>query len=308
MRISLILILLVFLGIFGLGLEEYFSDMKDAPAYSAEDYFQSKPGDRHFQLNEAYLDFTGVFWSETKYQTVSEVYIPVVASLDDEDAAMYLCSQDAADIALVKEISALDEASSLAYFLKNRDKMIRKTTLDLKVVAAPKLDDFSVPAAVYVRNASGKKEGFPVISLSLVLASGMFAFTSFRLPRVQIQSGTDTVTLAGLAQHELDQLPSILEEGGRIVVYQYCISILVLTFKRPSEFYLLRPGENALAKGMHCTFVSLILGWWGIPWGPIYTIGSLIKNLGGGADITEAFRSVPPPPPAPPSPDAAPAV
>jgi hypothetical protein len=29
------------------------------------------------------------------------------------------------------------------------------------------------------------------------------------------------------------------------------------------------------------------MGWWGFPWGPIYTIGTFITNFGGGKDVTE---------------------
>lgn len=78
-----------------------------------------------------------------------------------------------------------------------------------------------------------------------------------------------------------------LQKGGRFVVYQYCISILVMTFKRPSDIYFVRAGENAVVKGLPFTLLALFLGWWGIPWGPIYTIGSFITNFGGGKDITQ---------------------
>ena len=27
--------------------------------------------------------------------------------------------------------------------------------------------------------------------------------------------------------------------------------------------------------------------WWGIPWGPIYTVGCLSTNLKGGKDVTD---------------------
>jgi hypothetical protein len=33
--------------------------------------------------------------------------------------------------------------------------------------------------------------------------------------------------------------------------------------------------------------ISLLFGWWGIPWGPIYTVTSLFKNFGGGRDVTK---------------------
>ena len=39
-------------------------------------------------------------------------------------------------------------------------------------------------------------------------------------------------------------------------------------------------------KGMTYILISVLLGWWGIPWGPIWTIQSLYINLKGGKDIT----------------------
>jgi hypothetical protein len=35
------------------------------------------------------------------------------------------------------------------------------------------------------------------------------------------------------------------------------------------------------------TLLSLVLGWWGIPWGPIYTIQSVVINFQGGKDVTK---------------------
>ena len=36
---------------------------------------------------------------------------------------------------------------------------------------------------------------------------------------------------------------------------------------------------------MGFTLLTLVLGWWGIPWGPIYTIGSIYTNFNGGKDV-----------------------
>ena len=45
--------------------------------------------------------------------------------------------------------------------------------------------------------------------------------------------------------------------------------------------------------GLVC-FAALLFGWWGIPWGPIWTIGSLVTNLRGGRDITrEVLQALP---------------
>lgn len=78
-----------------------------------------------------------------------------------------------------------------------------------------------------------------------------------------------------------------LSLGGKFVMYQYCISILIMTFRRPTDIYFVKAGESATAKGLPFVLLSLVLGWWGFPWGPIYTIGTLITNLSGGNDVTD---------------------
>jgi hypothetical protein len=83
-----------------------------------------------------------------------------------------------------------------------------------------------------------------------------------------------------------------LQRGGRFVMFQYTISILVLTFRRGSDIYFVRAGEGTALKGLPYTLLSLVAGWWGIPWGPIYTIGSVVTNLGGGKDVTSEVQAV----------------
>src|SRR5262249_34416841 len=94
--------------------------------------------------------------------------------------------------------------------------------------------------------------------------------------------------IEGLSQNEID---FELQRGAKFVIFQYCISIIVLTFKRPSNIYFIRSGENSTAKGLPFTLLSLVAGWWGIPWGPIYTIQSVYNNLSGGKDIPQQVRN-----------------
>ena len=82
------------------------------------------------------------------------------------------------------------------------------------------------------------------------------------------------------------KLEQELQQGGKFVLYQYCISILILTFRRSSNVYFIRHEDNALVKGLPFTLLSLLLGWWGIPWGPIYTVQSVWVNFKGGKDVT----------------------
>jgi hypothetical protein len=37
---------------------------------------------------------------------------------------------------------------------------------------------------------------------------------------------------------------------------------------------------------MPWTLLTLVMGWWGIPWGPIRSVQSLWTNLKGGVDVT----------------------
>ena len=90
--------------------------------------------------------------------------------------------------------------------------------------------------------------------------------------------GINSITIEELA-HELGQ-------GAKFVIYQYSISILILSFKRGSDIYFVRSNESAVVKGLPYTLLSLVAGWWGIPWGPIFTIGALYNNLRGGKDVT----------------------
>lgn len=82
------------------------------------------------------------------------------------------------------------------------------------------------------------------------------------------------------------ELKREIAAGARFVVYQYCFSIIVLTSRRGSDVYFIPAGESAIQPGLPYTFLTLMLGWWGIPWGPIYSIGAIYNNSRGGKDVT----------------------
>ena len=83
-----------------------------------------------------------------------------------------------------------------------------------------------------------------------------------------------------------NDIRSMVDEGAKFVMYKYCISIVVMTFNRPTDVYFIKPHESSVVKGLGYLFISLILGWWGIPWGQIYTIGNIANVLSGGKDVT----------------------
>ena len=92
--------------------------------------------------------------------------------------------------------------------------------------------------------------------------------------------------IEGMLEHELSLE---LERGGKFVIFQYCISAIVVTFKRSSDIYFVRANENPVRKGIGFTIITLLFGWWGIPWGPIFTLQVLAHNLSGSWNVTQSI-------------------
>lgn len=89
--------------------------------------------------------------------------------------------------------------------------------------------------------------------------------------------------IEGLSGEELQRQ---LQQGARFVMFSWCVSLLVITFKRSSDVYFVRAGQSTLGLSLPYTLLSFFLGWWGFPWGFIYTPMAIIQNLGGGRDVT----------------------
>jgi hypothetical protein len=107
--------------------------------------------------------------------------------------------------------------------------------------------------------------------------------------------------IQGIEGMSTDQLRFELQRGAKLVHYQYCVSVVIMTFRRSSDIYFVPAGESSVSKGVPWILLSLVAGWWGIPWGPIFTIQSLVTNFKGGKDVTAEIsaRLNPAPAPAP---------
>lgn len=81
------------------------------------------------------------------------------------------------------------------------------------------------------------------------------------------------------------------EKGAKFIQYTYTISIIIFSYRRSSDVYMLRPGSNPAKKGSRFILISALFGWWGIPFGPKYTFESIRKNLKGGKDVTDEVMS-----------------
>jgi hypothetical protein len=94
------------------------------------------------------------------------------------------------------------------------------------------------------------------------------------------------MAIAGMEGMSNEQINFELQQGAKIVRYYYCISVLIMSFRRVHVRFI-KTGESRVTPGLPFTLISLFCGWWGIPWGPIWTIQALATNFGGGKDITQ---------------------
>jgi hypothetical protein len=102
------------------------------------------------------------------------------------------------------------------------------------------------------------------------------------------------MSIRGIAGLDRSEIEAEVSRGAVFVRYQYCVSMLVVTFSQPTAVQFVRAGESRLSKGLPYTAVSVLFGWWGIPWGPVHTLAALATNLSGGRDVTqEVLASLP---------------
>lgn len=86
----------------------------------------------------------------------------------------------------------------------------------------------------------------------------------------------------------IEEIITDINKGGKFISYGYCISIVALIFRLTSSPHFIKSTEKPSKYRLKYNILSLLLGWWGLPWGPIYTIDMLRLNLKkGGIDITE---------------------
>ena len=99
------------------------------------------------------------------------------------------------------------------------------------------------------------------------------------------------MNIRGIDELTSAELEKELAAGGRFVYFEMCISLLFLTLRHPTQVHFLRANDLGLVRGLPYTITSLLLGWWGVPWGIIYTPLVLMTNLSGGRDVTREVRA-----------------
>lgn len=67
----------------------------------------------------------------------------------------------------------------------------------------------------------------------------------------------------------------------RVVVFRSVKSFLLLTIRKPIAGVFCSP--CAQKQSLKASATSWLLGWWGFPWGPLYTVQALVANMFGGS-------------------------
>lgn len=84
--------------------------------------------------------------------------------------------------------------------------------------------------------------------------------------------------LAGGATLDYDGVP--ISSRSVITRFRYCYSYIAMTSSRSSAMYLADGLDSEEAKNakLTCQLITAFSGWWGIPWGIIYSVQFLFVN------------------------------
>jgi|GEM_PF-1448590 len=83
-----------------------------------------------------------------------------------------------------------------------------------------------------------------------------------------------------------EELRTRLLAGARCVRFEFCISLLFLTIRRQSPVYLTHSWQERYLRGLWYSFLAILLGPWGVPWGLLWTPWAVWVNTTGGVDCT----------------------
>jgi hypothetical protein len=90
----------------------------------------------------------------------------------------------------------------------------------------------------------------------------------------------------------VDDVQEIVNNGGRFVYYPYTLSFGFFSFRLKSALYLIHPDQKKTRKRYYFIMLSFLFGWWGVPFGPGYTLKAIRTNLRGGKNMTNEVMAV----------------
>ena len=90
----------------------------------------------------------------------------------------------------------------------------------------------------------------------------------------------------GVGGMTIAEVKAAVAGGAKFVVFPYAESWIVVSFRRATKPTFIRAGTSGAGAKAVPILHSLLFGWWGFPWGPIFTIGTIAQTLRGGTDVT----------------------
>jgi len=126
---------------------------------------------------------------------------------------------------------------------------------------------------------------FAIAGLTFLVMTILQVFVMFQLGTALRSAGSGAVSVHSRGGRSGGQPARSRSSRGRYVTFSYTISIVVMTFKMNSAPVHVGKGEGTFFKALPYTLITLVLGWWGIPWGPIYSIMSIVENSSGGTEV-----------------------
>lgn len=84
-----------------------------------------------------------------------------------------------------------------------------------------------------------------------------------------------------------EHLKDRIEKGQKFIVFGYCISLVAISLKRLSPPIFIENEQQFLKYKRKYNLISYLFGWWGFPWGPIFSLRYIRSNNRGGVDVTK---------------------
>lgn len=85
----------------------------------------------------------------------------------------------------------------------------------------------------------------------------------------------------------ISYVKKLVDQGGKFVIYQSCVSFIIMTQKSWSDIYFIPPWVSWFSAAIGPTLITLFLWWWGFPWWPIYSLECIFSNIFWWKDVTK---------------------
>jgi len=96
------------------------------------------------------------------------------------------------------------------------------------------------------------------------------------------------IKLANHLNYTFEEVMSAKSNGGTFVTYQWIIPTpIFFPVRRLSKVYFIPRDMDKSTYAQKFNILSLLIGWWGLPWGPVAVYKSIVLNNTGGVDVTD---------------------